>query len=116
MHRGEDFGFKFQFIHSAPKNPRPKNTPRLPIRLEQKMALHFGVPFVFQVAIRKLCGQEASLNYSFFLPVNRSILFAIGGCVEKRLPTALIRPRPVNGCTMNMCAVEGDACMGNRLE
>jgi hypothetical protein len=45
-------------------------------------------------------------------PVRRSIRFAIGGWVEKRLPKFI----PSNGWMMNKCAVEGVAAMGTRRE
>jgi len=46
-------------------------------------------------------------------PTRRSIRFLMGGCVEKRLENI---SRPVNGWQINMCAMEGDTCMGTRLD
>jgi hypothetical protein len=46
-------------------------------------------------------------------PVNRSILFAVGGWVENRLPK-LIPPR--NGAMMKRCAVDGLAISGRWRE
>ena len=46
-------------------------------------------------------------------PVNRSILFAVGGCVENRLPK-LIPPK--NGAIMKRCAVDGLATSGRWRE
>jgi hypothetical protein len=45
-------------------------------------------------------------------PVNRSILFAIGGCVENKLA----KFTPTSGWIINKCAVDGVAAMGNRRE
>ena len=45
-------------------------------------------------------------------PVNLSIRFAVGGCVENRLPKLI----PRNGAMMNKCAVEGVATNGIRFE
>ena len=46
-------------------------------------------------------------------PISRSMRFAIGGWVEKRLANISL---PVNGCAMNKCAVVGEATSGRRFE
>ena len=53
------------------------------------------------------------LGYMGARPVSRSIRRAIGGWVEKRL--AKLAPL-IKGATINKCAVEGEACIGSRLE
>ena len=45
--------------------------------------------------------------------MSRSIRRAIGGWVEKRL--AKLAPLS-KGATINKCAVDGEACIGRRLE
>jgi len=47
------------------------------------------------------------------LPVNRSILLAVGGWVENKLPKLM---PPKNGAMMKRCAVEGLATNGKRCE
>lgn len=60
----------------------------------------------------KLIAQSPYCKNSAGRPVSRSILLAIGGCVENRFPKFI----PSSGWIINKCAVEGDAAIGTRRE
>jgi hypothetical protein len=78
---------------------------------EREYARILQLPKLLVPSSQKLEAGSHCIN-SAGLPVSRSIRFAIGGCVENKLPKFI----PNSGWIINRCAVDGDAAIGTRRE